>query len=1018
MYDSNEIEKEILNFWKKNNIQSKLKSKNKGKKPFYFLQGPPYTSGYLHIGQAWNNALKDSVLRYKKMQGFDTWDRAGYDVHGIPTASKVQKKLNLKTKEEIEKFGVDKFIKECMNFSLSLVKVMNKDLVRLGVWMDLENAYIPLNEEWIESVWFLVKRAEEQKRLYEGEKTITWCPHCATAIAKHECDYKEVPDESIYVKFKVKGKENEYLLIWTTTPWTIPFNLAIMVNPDLGYARTKVGDEVWIIAKELADLVIKQKIKRDYSIISEMKGSELEHLEYEHPFEDTIPDYKELKKEHPKVHTVILSKEYVHLKDGTGLVHCAPGCGPEDYEVGHKNHIPPYNKINEEGKFEGLSKFNNWVAKENDDRFIKELDDKGALLFKEKITHDYAHCDRCKTPVVFRTTKQWFFKIEDLKEQMLKFNKKIYWVPQSINNSYTAWLENLRDNSITKQRYWGTPIPVWRCESCGDYTVISTKKELIKLSKKTPKNLHRPWIDKITIPCKCGKVKKRIPDILDVWIDAGVACWGSLYYPQKENYLKKLYPPDFILEGRDQVRGWFNLLMIASVLAFNKMPFKNIYVHGMITDIEGEKMSKSLGNIISPVEVITKFGADTFRFYIFRTNAGEDVRFSWEEVESKHRNLSILWNINQYLLDYSKASKIDPTKKYSGKLDIEEKYILSRLNSTIKKVTELYNSYKLDQIPVEIEKLFLDLSRSYIQSTREKVSENPKLVLSTIYKVLFETIKMLSTISPFLTEKIYQNLKQEFKLEKESITLFSWPKSNDKLIDKRLEEEIELAEKIIQAGLSAREKAKVGVRWPLPQIKVISRSNLIAKTIKSLETLLKSKLNVKKIGLKKESKDIKLEIFPNISKIGRDFKKDSVTIIKKLNFNLLKELNEKGKLKIGNFELDESHIKIKEVVQEGVEILDFGEGKLILDTRITPGLEKEGFTREVIRRVQQMRKDIGLKKENKIELSIVSDYSLKEWKDEIQKTTNSKLVFEDKKYRESKEFDIKEKKFKISIKEI
>ena len=605
MYDPNKEEKEIVEYWKKNNIYKKVRESTKGKKPFYFLQGPPYTSGRIHIGQAWNNSLKDAVLRYKQMRGFQVWDRAGYDMHGLPTASKVQKELNLKTKEDIVKYGLDKFAKACMDFSIKHAKMMNEDLFRLGVWLDYDNAYMPIDEEWMESVWWLIKRAHEEGRLYEGERTLTWCAEHATALAKHECEYEEITDNSIYVKFKTKENDNECLVIWTTTPWTIAFNLAIMVNPEIDYIKAKVENETWVIAKELADHLIKDILKKDYEILEEFKGKELEHVEYLHPFTKEIKDYEKLKKQHPKVHTILLSKEYVNLEAGTGLVHCAPGCGPEDYEVGHDNKIPPYNTVNENGFFpNGIGEFSKLRAKIDDKKFVQKLDEEGALITTEKIKHEYPHCERCHNPVIFRKTKQWFFKIEDLKETMLKNNKKVHWVPETVNNAFEAWISNLRDNSITKQRFWGTPAPIWRCKKCGDYIVVASKDELSKLAGKTPENLHRPWIDKIKIDCKCGEIKERIPDIIDVWIDAGVGSWACLYYPKKKDNFDKLFPADFILEAREQSRLWYSMLTIASTLALKEIPFKNVYSHGMLTDVKGVKMSKSLGNIISPYEVV------------------------------------------------------------------------------------------------------------------------------------------------------------------------------------------------------------------------------------------------------------------------------------------------------------------------------------------------------------------------------------------------------------------------------
>ncbi len=1016
MYDQNKVEQEILNYWKENNIYKKVRDSTKGKKPFYFLQGPPYTSGKLHAGHAWNNSMKDFILRYKQMQGFDVWDRAGYDMHGIPTASKVQKELNLKTKEDIEKYGLDKFAKACMDFSIKHAKVMNEDLFRLGVWMDYENAYMPIDEEWIESVWWLIKRADEEKRLYEGKKTMTWCPTCETALAKHECEYKNIKDKSIYVKFKVKEKDNEFLLIWTTTPWTIPFNLAVMVNPNIEYIKADVEGEVWIIAKDLADSFIKNKLEKEYTIFDEFKGSELEHLEYEHPLKDEIEDYEELKAEHKNVHTVLLSKEYVTTEAGTGLVHCAPGCGPEDYEVGHRNNIPPYNEVQHNGKFKkGMGIFSGLKAKDDDEVFIRELEKRDALITSEIVEHDYAHCERSNDPVIFRTTNQWFFKVEDLKNKMLKYNNKIHWVPDTVKNSFDSWLENLRDNSITKQRFWGTPAPIWKCKKCEEYKVITTKKELEKLSGNKLENLHRPWIDEIKVPCKCGEEMQRIPDILDVWIDAGVASWACLYFPQREDLFKKLFPADFILEAREQVRGWFNLLMIASIIGFDKIPFKNVYSHGMLTDVDGVKMSKSIGNVISPYEVIDKYGADTLRLYFSQTNAGEDVSFSWDEVGVKKRNLMILWNTFNYLVDYSKAHNIDPTElpKNPG---IEEEYILSRLNTTIKKVTEHYEFYEIDKVPGEIERLFLDLSRKYMQYTRDKIHEDPKLVLSTIYKVIFETVKMLSTVSPFITEKIFLELKGNFDLKGESISSLEWPKVEKKFINEKLEAEINFADQVIQAGLATREKVKTGVRWPLQKLTVISNLKEAKGTIKDLSELIKSKLNIKEIDYEEVFSGGSLEIFPNNSQIGKDFQKDSVIIRKKLNEKLLNELNEKGKLKVDKFTLNKSHIIVKELIPENLISSEFSGGRVILDTQTNKELETEGFARELMRRVQDIRKENNLKKQDTIKLAVVSDLNLKNWEESIKSKVGAlELSSEEKSYPIKEKFEVKDKEFLICM---
>jgi isoleucyl-tRNA synthetase len=1019
MYNANKIEKEVLEFWKSKNIYKKTRDKNKGNKPFYFLQGPPYTSGRLHAGHAWNNSMKDMVLRYKNMKGFHIWDRAGYDMHGLPTASKVQEKLGLKNKEEIIKYGLDKFAKECMDFSVKHAKLMNKDLFNMGVWLDYENAYFPIEEEWIESVWWLIKRAEEQKRLYEGERTMPWCAYHGTALAKHECEYKKIDDQSIFVKLNIKGKDNESLVIWTTTPWTISFNLAVMVNPELDYIRAKVDDEVIIIAKDLADRVIIEVLGKEYSILEEFKGEDLSGLEYVHPFKDSIKDFEKLKKAHPKVHTVILSKKYVNLTAGTGLVHCAPGCGPEDYEVGRENKIPPYNKIDHSGIFpEEFGEMSGWVARKDDQKFIKKLADSGSLLKTIKFSHDYAHCERCHTPVIFRTTKQWFFKVEDLKDKLLSYNTKIHWVPETVKNAFVSWLENLRDNSITKQRFWGTPVPIWRCKTCKDYTVISSKEELSQASGKIPENLHKPWIDEITIDCKCGGIKKRIPDVLDVWIDAGVASWACLYYPKRKDLFEKLFPADFILESREQVRGWYNLLMVSSIIGFDKIPFKAAYSHGMLTDVDGVKMSKSLGNVISPYEIIDKYGADTMRLYFSQTNAGEDINFSWDEIKIKNKNLNVLWNTTNYFLEYysSVKDKVNINLENLENLDlgIEEKYMLSKLNRTIKQVSENYEFYNLDKVPGQIEDLFLELSREYIKSTREKISKNPEMVLTVIFKVLFEILKMLSTVTPFLTEKIYQTLKQELNLTEESIHHFSWPNPNEDLIDESLEENFSIARQIIQAGLAAREKAKVGVRWPLREIKIITSSNNVVVTAKKLEKLILSKLNIKSIKFEEENNIFELELSPNKTTIGRDFKQDSPFILQNINEEMMQEILRNGATFLEKFNIRKEHLLVKQKIPENLRVSKFKQGSIILETEVNEDLELEGFARELIRRLQDLRKEKGLKKQDKINLAVSTKLDLSNFKEMIKKRVGiNNLSLEKKEFKYFHNFKIKDEEFEI-----
>ena len=837
MLDFKKTEKEVLEFWEKKKIYEKVKKKNAKGKKFYFLQGPPYTSGKIHIGHAWNNSMKDIILRYKRMRGLNVWDRAGYDMHGLPTENAVQKKFGLKTKDEIIEKGMDKFIKQCYDFSIEHAKYMNEDFWKLGIWLDHKNAYMPITKDYIGGQWAFFKKAWEQKRLYKGKKVMHWDAESETSLAKHELEYKNVKDKSIFLKFKSKKGKNEYFIIWTTTPWTIPFNLAIMVNPELDYVRAKVDDEIWIVAKDLAGVFISGLLGKKFEILDTFKGEKLNGLEYEHPMHKNIGDiYNRLKKKWPRVHTIILSEKYVDTSAGTGLVHCAPGCGPEDQEVAAEYGIDTFNTLNERGILEDMGEYSGMKAKVDDNKFVEELEKLGVLLETTEVEHEYPHSWRSHKPVVFRTTDQWFLRTQDLIPKLLEFNKKVKWVPESSGVNYERWAENLKDNSITRQRFWGCPVPIWVNEKDKeDIIVMGSVEELEKLTKKKfdDMSIHRPWIDKIIIE-KQGKKYKRIEDVADVWIDSGTASWNCLYNNPK--LIKEWFPADLVLEATEQTRLWFSLLQICSAVMFDKSCYKNVFTHGMILDYQGMKMSKSLGNIISPYEVLDKYSADILRYYICQVSAGENINFSWEDIKTKQRNLIMLENIANYILDLERQA---PKK---GKEEIEEKWILSRYNSTLKKVTELFEEYRLDETIGEIEKLFISLSREYIQLIRDKSQEN-SAVLETLKEVYLGILKMFSTICPFVSEHLWRQMNQK----EESIHLCNWPKAKTGEVDKKLEEEFSLAFKIIETGLRERDKAQIGLRWPLAKADIKTEYKLG----KEIQGLIAQQLNVKKVELKK-----------------------------------------------------------------------------------------------------------------------------------------------------------------------
>jgi len=1049
-----QIEKDMLEFWKKNDIYAKCKTKNKGNKQFYFLDGPPYTSGKVHIGTAWNKALKDCIQRYKRMKGLDVWDRAGYDMHGLPTEHATMKKLKIKNKDDIFKLGVDKFIEECRTLCTENMKIMNDDFTRLGVWMDFENAYQSITKEFMDGEWWLIKQAHEKGRLYEGLRVMHWCAKSESALAKHELEYENVTDDSIFVKFKItkdnkgnKPKDDEYLIIWTTTPWTIAFNLGVMVNPELNYVKAKVGDETWYVAAQLVGVFIGGVADKKYEVIDEFKGDAMEGIEYEHPFYTDLKDvYDEIKAKAPKAHTVLLSSEYVDTTSGSGLVHTAPGCGPEDYEVGHRNGIPPFNALDTKGAYnEKMGKFAGMVAKKDDKKFVEALDEKGALVAITQVEHEYPHDWRHHEPVLFRTTKQWFFKVEDLKEKMIESNQNIKWNPHAAFNAFDSWLKNLRDNSISKQRYWGTPIPIWKNIDKNadedDYIVVGSSAELEKLSGQKIDDLHIPTVDKIEIK-KDGKTYKRIPDVLDVWVDAGTVSWNCLDYPAKEDKFKELFPADFIMEGKDQIRGWFNLLMVASTIAMDKPSFKNVYMHGFVQDSKGRKMSKSLGNYILPEEVVEEYGADTFRYYsIGGTNPGLDLNYNFEDMKLKNRNLTILWNIHRFLIDMSKTIGKKPgeldEKIITNMLDVEEKFILSRLNSSIKKITEHFDTYELNEAPWVVEKLLFDLSRTYMQFVREKSSvgedSDKDVVIYTINKVLFECLKIFAPIAPFITEKIYQNLKDAFGHKEESIHLFEWPEAQGEFIDTEIEQHMESALSIIQSILSVREKTKTGVRWPISEVIVTTKNDEVKAAVEQMKKIIMIQTNIKDIKVLKELKGVKDRIKLDFKKLTEGFGEMLATkIVAKVAIDspqkILNDIEKEGayKLKIDGTDLDVT----KEYLMHERDVPEpYAEGTarkalVYLDTERTPELDAEGFSRELMRRIQNARKKMGLQKLDSVSLYIQSEKDnidmLQPWENAIKEKVGAEdITLNSEKpsveYEYSKEEGIKHLKFTIFL---
>lgn len=1036
-YDFKVLEPSVLDFWSDNNIYEKAVKRNKGKKRFYYLDGPPYTSGAIHIGHAWGKALRDAVLRYKRMNGFDVWDQPGFDMHGMPIEVAVEKELGIKDKKEIlNKLGLSRFIDECQKFALKQLWPMVAEFKRIGVWMDWENPYMTIKNEYIEGAWWALAKANDRKLLYIGKKVMTWCPRCATALAKHELEYETRNEDSIFVKLQVENKPNEYLIVWTTTPWTLPYNMAVMAHPEFDYLRAKVDGEVWILAEALAAGVIGAVAGKKYEVLEKIKGEKLAGTKYVQPFKDEVKFHQDLKEKN--AHRVILSDKYVSTDAGSGLVHCAPGCGPEDYEVGKEYGLTSFNEVDEHGCFSDvMGPFAGWVAKVDDNKFVQFLKDKNAIIDVVKVEHEYAHCWRCKTPVIFRATDQWFLAVEKLKEEMIEKNKKVYWVPDWAGNKwFDSWLKSLQDWCISRQRFWGIPLPIWTCV-CGKYKVIASRAELKKLTGKELENMHRPYVDQVRLKCDCGKEMVRVPDVLDVWLDSGVSPWATLNYPSDEKTFKEMGFPELILEGKDQIRGWFNSLMCMSMISFGQVPYKAVYMHGFINDSSGRKMSKSLKNIISPNEIVTQYGADTLRYYqIGAAQPGLDLSFNHEDAKNRHKNLIVLWNVQNFVINLAKELKANPAEMddvvMKSLCGIEERFMLSKLNSAIKTVTELFEKYRLNEIPAVIEDLYLTLSRSYIQMVRDKSSvgeENErKAVLYTAYKCLSGILKLFAPIAPLITEQMWQNLREFNDLE--SVHFNDWPKADEKAIDSKLEKQMIVADQAVQAILSAREKAKISLRWPVKKVEIVTQDEVLLEALEELEDIVKVQTNCKDVHGHKELAEIKTKLKANAGPLGKSFGAKAPKIMAKIAelsaSSVLADLA-KGKFSVKidkeTVELNKDHIIVEREVPKKFLEVEFPLGLVYLDVERTPELDAEGFAREIMRRVQQLRKEAGMMKADKALVYVQSDANtvkmIEKWSEKIAEKCGASVKVGSaepmRKHAFFAEEKIKEKSFKMFL---
>ena len=891
MYDHRKVEKEILDFWRKERIYEKAKEAGKGKDTFYFCDGPPYATGQIHPGTGWNKTLKDSVCRFQRLSGKDVRVQAGYDTHGLPIEVKVEQELKFRNKNDIEKYGIGKFVEKCKSFATKYIGIMGEQFQSLGVWMDFERPYITYHDPFINSSWKTMKMANEHGLLHEGIYVLPYCYRCETTMANYELEYDDETDPSVYLRLKAKAKD-EYLIVWTTTPWTLAANMAVMAHPTFSYVRAKVDGETWIVAKERLDHLMSITGKSAV-VLEELPGRKLKDMEYLHPFQDKIHKFHDRK--------VVLSDEFVTLEEGTGLVHTAPGHGPADFIIGKRYGIEAFCPVDEKGNYtDDAGSLSGKNVREANPLVIEMLRDSGSLVHEERIRHRYPHCWRCKTPLIFLTTKQWFITISKMKDHMMSEIDKTEWHPEFAKERFKEFVSNAPDWCISRQRYWGIPLPIWKCASCARVKVVGSKDEIPPV-----KELHRPYIDEIELDCECGKKMKRIPDVLDVWFDSGNAIWASLDPEEAKRYGERA---DLIIEGQDQIRGWFYSLLGSGVVRYGACPYKSILMHGFFVDEKGEKMSKSVGNFVPIEQILDKYGADSFRLWGASNTVWEELKFSWDEMKKCTSDLNIALNMTVFLDRFHPKEKIQ--KAELTKLD---EWLLSRLNSTIKTFRSSFQSYELNRAAKAVRAFLVDdLSRFYMKIAKERISsgENAEAALQTIYVSMLGSLKMLGCFCPFISERLYQMFFRKFE-GSESLFLLTLEEADEGSINALYEKQMELLKDAVSVALLARQEAGIKVRWPIRTVYIETSSHEVQESVKTFSETFLSLVNAKEV-------------------------------------------------------------KIVASKPEGeMASQAFASGNVHIDKKIDESLYEEGLLNEVTRRIQMMRKEAQLVESDKISLSIV-----------------------------------------------
>ena len=983
------LEEQILDFWQKNDVFLKSIEQRRGNEEFVFYDGPPFATGLPHFGNFVPSIIKDIIPRYQTMKGKMVDRRFGWDCHGLPVEYEMEKELKISGKREIEKYGIAKFNESCRSIVLRYTKEWETIITRLGRWVDFRNDYKTMDPDYMETIWWVVKQLWDRQLLYEGYYILPYCPRCSTVLSNHELSlggYENVNDPALTVKFKLRDEKDTYILAWTTTPWTLPSNLALAVGEDIEYVKIRDGNEQYILSRDR--LPHYYRSESDYEVVDTFKGAHLKDISYEPLF----PYFDALEK---KGAFRTFTADYVTTEDGTGIVHIAPGFGEEDYNVLKGTGIPTVCPIDEECRFtDEVSDFSGIYVKDADAGIIQKLKDENRLVRRETYNHSYPHCWRCSSPLVYRAISSWFVDVQKIKEKMLSANRKISWVPEHMQEGrFGKWLVNARDWAISRNRYWGNPIPIWRCESCGKSVCIGSREELKKLSGVLLEDLHKHFVDDVGITCSCGGEMKRIPEVLDCWFESGAMPYAQNHYPfDNKEHFDAHFPADFIAEGLDQTRGWFYTLTILAAALFDKPAFQQVVVNGIVLTDQGKKMSKSAKNYADPGVAIAEFGADALRLFLMSSGVvrAEDLRYSDEGVREVLKSILIpLWNSYSFFVTYANIDSIEPSNEPDQANNPLDRWILSEAEGLVAEVSTYLDRYEVQRAILPITRFIDILNNWYIRRSRRRFwrSENDadkKQAYETLYAVLMKLILVTCPFAPFITEEIFQNLRTGS--HPLSVHLADFPVPDETFRDTELEFKMDVTRRTVSLGRALRSIHAIKTRQPLKTLHLVTKDQAERRVLREMADIIREELNVKEVLLRENEEDlVELSAKANFRALGKELgkhMKEAAARIESLNLADIQSILEGATLSIElsdtTLNLNKEGIIVQRQEKENLKVINEGSLTVALDPEITAELYQEGMVRDVVRSVQNLRKERGLEVTDRISLSLYGSDEVRE----------------------------------------